>query len=217
MRKTCPKELSLIFDGAASATTGEAAGVRHRNPAGPIKNCTMEVESLLAAHESSGSFLAEPVLARKADVVKTRQFVCRDGRVKILDFGLAQLIHQGVSGSSSTTSDVVTTEAGRVFGTVEYMSPEQARGQPARPSFRHFHLSRPYLVVSLVCRPAGSGSSPAAAPRPSRRPPARPRKLADSSCPAPRFDFAVDFRLLAHRSMAILHLHRRPRRLERTR
>ena len=57
-------------------------------------------------------------------------FLIEDGRVKILDFGLAKLIHpeQGDSASDAATAQVVT-DAGVVMGTAGYMSPEQVRGK----------------------------------------------------------------------------------------
>ncbi len=58
-------------------------------------------------------------------------FITADGRVKILDFGLAKLRPQG--GERDSGSDVQTqralTDPGVVMGTVGYMSPEQVRGQ----------------------------------------------------------------------------------------
>ncbi len=59
-------------------------------------------------------------------------FLTRDGRVKILDFGLARL--SPVMSQQDQTSAPTTppqTEPGILMGTVGYMSPEQARGLPA--------------------------------------------------------------------------------------
>jgi serine/threonine protein kinase/Tol biopolymer transport system component len=58
-------------------------------------------------------------------------FITRDGRVKILDFGLAKLmIPEPVSGGKSQLATVEGgTQPGMVLGTVGYMSPEQVRGR----------------------------------------------------------------------------------------
>jgi eukaryotic-like serine/threonine-protein kinase len=58
-------------------------------------------------------------------------FITRDGRVKILDFGLAKLKQPEGGASSATDLPTVGTEPGVVLGTVGYMSPEQVRGRPA--------------------------------------------------------------------------------------
>ena len=66
------------------------------------------------------------------DLKPENLFVTRDGRVKILDFGLAKLTHQE-EGSQVTNLPTATagTEPGVVLGTLGYMAPEQVRGKPA--------------------------------------------------------------------------------------
>jgi len=56
-----------------------------------------------------------------------------DGRVKVLDFGLAKMLENAPASSSMTMSPTLSvhaTHAGMILGTAAYMSPEQARGKP---------------------------------------------------------------------------------------
>ena len=56
-------------------------------------------------------------------------FITKEGRVKVLDFGLAKLTHPEASLSpSAPLENTDLTDTGVVLGTIVYMSPEQVRG-----------------------------------------------------------------------------------------
>jgi serine/threonine protein kinase/WD40 repeat protein len=81
------------------------------------------VRGLAAAHEKG-------IVHR--DLKPENIFLTNDGRVKILDFGLAKLVHPEDRGQATDLpTAAAATEPGVVLGTLGYMSPEQVRGKPA--------------------------------------------------------------------------------------
>jgi eukaryotic-like serine/threonine-protein kinase len=115
---------------------GETLRVALRQGAFPIRRA-LEVsqqiaEGLAAAHEKG-------IVHR--DVKPENVFITKDGRAKLLDFGLAR--HNAISSdpgfTNSPTADALT-ERGAVLGTVVYMSPEQASGRPIEHRSDQFSL-----------------------------------------------------------------------------
>ncbi|MGD0213205.1 MAG: protein kinase [Terriglobales bacterium] len=86
-----------------------------------VRLATQLAEGLAAAHDQG-------VIHR--DLKPANLFVTPDGRLKILDFGLAKHVPTA-SGGDVTRS--ITVDTGTVSGTVPYMSPEQLRGLPVDP------------------------------------------------------------------------------------
>ena len=100
---------------------GETLRSRLRNGAVPVRQAidyTVQIARGLAAAHASG------VIHR--DLKPENLFLMRDGRAKILDFGVAKLV--GAASQAETLT--MNTDAGVVVGTAPYMAPEQVRAGP---------------------------------------------------------------------------------------
>jgi eukaryotic-like serine/threonine-protein kinase len=152
-----------IFDfgsanGVAYAVTEllEGETLRTRLGEGPlsarkaIEYAVQIAEGLAAAHERR-------IVHR--DLKPENLFLTTDGRVKILDFGLARQTVVPADGTSSPTLSR-HTDPGTVLGTVGYMSPEQVRGQPAGPASDIFSFGA-VLYEMLTARRSFKGDSAA--------------------------------------------------------
>ena len=117
---------------------GELLREKMRHGAMPVRHvvelATQIADGMAAAHTAG-------IVHR--DLKPENVMVTRDGRVKILDFGLARIMRASpASGSDAETIATAATisgpaaaeymtSPGMVLGTAAYMSPEQARGQEA--------------------------------------------------------------------------------------
>jgi len=105
---------------------GETLRERLRPGALPVRKVTE-----CAEHVARGLAAAHDKGIVHRDLKPENIFVTRDGRVKILDFGLAKLTRPEGTVPSDTATLASQTEPGVVMGTVGYMSPEQVKGQNA--------------------------------------------------------------------------------------
>ncbi len=130
-----PNILGLFDFGTEGVTTYsvsellEGQTLRDRLGGGPVpvrkavEYAAQIARGLAAAHEKG-------IVHR--DVKPENIFITSDGRVKILDFGLARQTALGAAPDDTQSPTVAGgTSPGMVMGTVGYMSPEQVRGAPA--------------------------------------------------------------------------------------
>jgi serine/threonine protein kinase len=115
-----PYVVSELLEGSTLREKMSAGGLAARKA---VEYAAQIAHGLSGAHEKG-------IVHR--DLKPENLFVTRDGRLKILDFGLAKLEHPPVLSDAATGAVLGLdngTPTGIVMGTVGYMAPEQVRGQ----------------------------------------------------------------------------------------
>ncbi|MFQ5671219.1 MAG: protein kinase [Acidobacteriota bacterium] len=126
----CPYLVTELLEGQTLSARLQAGPL----PAAEGAQLAVQIaDGLAAAHEKG-------IIHR--DLKPANLFLPEDGRVKILDFGLAKLTRGEPfrPGDSRAPTEAELTGAGRMMGTAGYMSPEQVRGRPVDPRSDIFSL-----------------------------------------------------------------------------
>ncbi len=111
----------MVMEYVEGKTLDDLAGAKGMRAVQALKYAIQIADALAKAHGSG-------ILHR--DLKPSNVMVTEEGRVKILDFGLAKLLEPEDSApDAATLSARPLTQEGAVLGTVAYMSPEQAEGR----------------------------------------------------------------------------------------
>ena len=109
----------IVMEYAAGRTLDQVIPAKGLGITEALRYGVQIADALATAHEAG-------IIHR--DLKPANVMVTDEGRVKILDFGLAKLLDPGEGAAEAGTHSVLT-KAGIVVGTAAYMSPEQAEGR----------------------------------------------------------------------------------------
>jgi serine/threonine-protein kinase len=104
---------------------------------------------------------AHAKLITHRDLKSTNVMVSHDGRVKVLDFGLARHVEPEPGPSDAVETRLPVTRPGTIVGTLPYMSPEQIEGKPLDLRTDIFSFGIVLYEMATGRRPFRGDSSPA--------------------------------------------------------
>ena len=139
----------IAMEWVQGQTLDQLIGTQRLNIQETVKYAVQMADALARAH-------AEGIIHR--DLKPANIMVTDDGRVKVLDFGLAKLVERSEAAQPSET----LTADGRILGTLSYMSPEQAEGRPIDTRSDIFSFGA-VLYEMLTGKRAFPGDTPTAA------------------------------------------------------
>src|SRR5438094_2682694 len=140
----------IVMECIEGKTVGELIPPKGLRPAQAVHHAVQIADALAKAHGAG-------ILHR--DLKPSNIMVTDEGRVKILDFGLAKLLDtEDSSPEGATLSARPITQQGTVLGTAAYMSPEQVEGKEVDARSDIFSFGS-VLYEMLTGRPAFSGKS----------------------------------------------------------
>jgi serine/threonine-protein kinase len=136
-----------LLDGASLREVIRGGGLSH---AKAVQYAQAIAEGLAAAHDRD-------VVHR--DLKPENVFLTRDGRIKILDFGLAKLKLPEQDLCTETPTATLETKPGQLLGTVAYMAPEQVQGKTADQRSDLFALGVVLYEMLTGHRPFGGSTT----------------------------------------------------------
>jgi tetratricopeptide (TPR) repeat protein len=157
----------LVTEYIAGASLDEKLSSGPMPPADVLTFGVQLTDGLAAAH-------AQGIVHRDLKPANLR--LTTEGRLKILDFGLAQLMPQ--AGDAAMTVSLEKSQAPGITGTVPYMSPEQLRGEPVDSRTDIWAAGAVLYEMATGKRPFPETTAPMLMSAILNRSPQPPRKLA---------------------------------------
>jgi serine/threonine-protein kinase len=163
---------TLNHPNVAAIFSIEEAGGAHFTTMELVEGCTLNERTPMGAVSTAQLFDIAIALADALSAAHRKHIIHRDlkpgnvmmaddGRVKVLDFGLARVVDPDPVRPEDEVTNLGLTQAGIIVGTVPYMSPEQIEAKPLDHRTDLFSFGVILYELATGERPFGGDSSPA--------------------------------------------------------